>query len=119
MAFTLSTIVTLLRFRVSLDYKVCKTLRIDLILNLVELPLSGAGAALHIHRLVEVISRSGPDDYLSTHDSPGIESASQAARVMGMIVSFFWGFCTVVGTLLLPLLVWKSYNRRTSVKRME
>ena len=32
-AFTLSTIVTLLRFRVSLDYKVCKTLRIDLILT--------------------------------------------------------------------------------------
>lgn len=114
-ASTLATTVILVRFRVPLDYKLCNTLRIDFILVLLEWPLSSAGAALHIHRHVEVISGG----YVRAGGDPGLESASQAARVLGMLVSFFWSLLTVVGAVLMPLSLWKSYRWRKSVKKLE
>ena len=105
-ASILATTVTLLRLRVPLDYKLCNVLRLDLTLILLELPLSSAGAALHIHRLVEVIDGG----YARADGNPGLESASEAARVLGMLVSFFWTFFTVVGTFM-SLSLWKSYRR--------
>ena len=113
-ASTLAATVTLLRLRVPLDYTVCNALRIDLILILIDLSLGIAGAALHIHRFVEAISHS----YARPDGSPSFESASQAARVLGMIVSFFWGFLTVVGTLM-SISLWKSYLRRMPAKKLE
>lgn len=113
-ASTLAAVVTLLRLRVPLDYKFCNTLRIDLILILIDFPLSISGAALHIHRLVDDIGYN----YARPDGNPGPESASQAGRVLGMIVSLFWGSLTVVGTLM-SLSLWKSYLRRMPTKKLE
>lgn len=115
MACTLATTVILVRLRIPFDYKVCNVLRIDFILVFLEWPLSSAGAALHIHYLVEVISGR----YVRAGGDPGLESASEAARVLGMLVSFFWVFFTTLGVVLMPLSLWKSYCQRMLVNKLE